>query len=340
MDHSPSPPPAAAIMDMAAGLWLSRAIWLAAHFGIADLIQDDPVPVKSLAQASGVREDMLRRVLLALSAHAVFRRGTGDRFGHTNLSNVLRSDHPQSQRAFVDSVFGGEHFQAWAAIDRTLREGRTAFEAQWGMRAFDWYAANPERRDLFAKAMTGITLSTEAPVLAAHIFSPFSLAVDIGGSAGSLLRGLLARHPQAQGILFDLPGTIDAMKDNLARQAEGARIAPIGGDFFESVPEGGDLYLLKFILHDWNDDQCLTILANVRRAIRSGGRIAVLEMVLPDDGSPHPGWLMDLNMMAMTGGRERTASQYRHLLEAARFEVSRITPTQSPMSVVEAIVAN
>jgi len=319
------------------GLWISRVIWAAAHLRIADHIDAEPVAIDALATATGTSPDALARVLSALTSIGVFARAADGRITHSPLSRVLRSDHPGTQRAFVESVFGHEHYEAWGAIAGTLRTGTTAFDLHYGKPVFDWFGEHPASAGLFAEAMTAVTRATEEAVIAAHDFGRFGLAVDIGGSHGSLVRRLLAANPDARGILFDLPATAAEGKAMWADAAEAPRLTAIGGDFFASVPAGGDLYLLKFILHDWTDQQSIAILRNIRAAMKPDGTVAIIEMVLPDDPAiRHPGRFMDLNMLVMTGGRERSANDYAALLEAAGLTLRSVTPTPSPMSVITA----
>ncbi len=325
--------PADMIMQMASGLWVSRAIWTACRIGVPEAIGDKPTSIRSIAHVTGTDAEMLRRLMNALAAAGVFQRTPEGLFGHNELSDVLRKDHPASQRAIVDIVFGDEHYQAWGLIDRTLKTGKTAFDLRYGMPVFGYFGQHPDRAAAFSEAMTSSTRMLEEAIMAAHSFRPFDLAVDVGGSQGSLLRSILARHTEARGIIFDLPEIVEVVQPTL----EGTRITAEAGSFFENVTAGGDLYLLKFILHDWTDEQCGMILANIRRAIRPDGRVAIFEMVLPDAPVPHPGWFMDLNMMAMTGGRERTVAEYEALLTHAGFKLDRVTRTTSPMSVVEAV---
>lgn len=328
--------PVEAVMQMASGFWVSRALWGACRLGVADAIDDEPQPVERLAQKVGAEPDSLRRLLNALSAFGVFARDGEDRFAHTPLSRVLRSDDPATQRSFVESIYGDEHYEAWGVFDQTLRTGRTAFDLKFGKPVFEYFGEHPQSAQLFSQAMTATTKIVEQSMFEAHSFRPFTLAVDVGGSLGSLLRGVLARHPDAEGILFDRPRLVEQAEAVWAGTPEASRMRAVGGDFFEAVPEGGDLYLLKFILHDWTDQQCVQILKNIRSAIRPDGRLAVMEIVLPDNPEPHLGWLMDLNMLAMTGGRERTVAEYAKLFDAAGFRRDRVTRAV-PMSVVEAV---
>jgi hypothetical protein len=267
----------------------------------------------------------------ALVAAEIFVAAGEDSYGHSAVSPFLRSDNPISQRDFIASVFGGEHYAAWGALEESLTGGATAFDSLYGQPVFDWYNEHPQEAQSFSRAMEGTTRIVEAALLASWTPPPFELAVDIGGSRGTLLSALLARAPEARGILFDLPGIADSVRSGLPD-----RIEAVGGNFFESVPEG-DLYLLKLILHDWTDEQSLAILRSIRAAIRPGGRVAIVETLLPEQVEPHPGYLFDLNMMVMTGGRERSAAEFGALLEQTGFRLESVTPTPTPMGVVQGI---
>jgi hypothetical protein len=325
--------PVDTIFQLASGLWVSRALWAAARLRLADLVGEQPVALGELAAAARARPDMLGRLMNALTSFGIFARTADDRFEHSDVSRHLRSDHPASQRAIIESVFGHEHYEAWGAIEHSLCNGETAFEVIYDMPVFAWFGEQPASAKLFSEAMTSSTRMIEKELLAVCDFGSFSLAVDVGGSQGSLLRGLLARHSHARGILFDLPEIVDLVRPAL----KGSRIKGVSGNFFEAVPAGGDLYLLKFILHDWTDEQCGVILRNIRAAIAPGGRIAIAEIVLPEGGQPSPDYLMDLNMMVMTGGRERTASEFDALLRDAGFRMENVTATGAMLSLIEAV---
>lgn len=330
----PQSNPLFALVEMASGLWVSRALWAAAEFGVADAIGDEPAALGQIAQATGTREEPLRRLMKALVSVGLFTTDGDDRFGHNETSIFLKSDHPLSQRAFVRTIFGGEHYAGWGALGRSLAEGGTAFDHAYGRPVFDWYGDHPREAEAFSRAMQSTTLLIETMLMAMWTPPPFDLAVDVGGSRGPLLAGLLARAPQARGILFDLPEVADAVRPGIADP----RIEVIGGDFFDSVPEG-DLYLLKLILHDWDDKASAAILKNIRAAIRPGGRVVIIDALLPDRVENHPGFLMDVNMMVMTGGRERTAAEFGALLERGGFTLDSITPTPTPMGVVQAVAS-
>lgn len=328
--HTPANP-VEALIGLASGLWVSRALWAAARLGIADSIDPEPTPLALIAERSGADEGNLRRLMNALVSIGLFRAEVEDRYAHSDLSPFLRSDHPISQRAFIDSVFGGEHYAGWGAIEDSLRSGGTAFDSLFGKPVFDWYGTHPAEARKFSGAMEGTTRLIEAALIASWTPPPFTVAVDVGGSRGTLVASLLQGNPEARGILFDLPDIVESVEGSLSDP----RIDLVGGSFFDSVPEG-DLYLLKMILHDWTDEQSEAILRNIRAAIRPGGHVAIIETVLPEEVGPSSGYLMDLNMMVMTGGRERTAAEFGALLERTGFSVEAVTPMPIPMSVVQA----
>ena len=325
-------------LRLLAGFRLSRAVWLAARLRLADLAGDGPATVRELAAASETDPDALERLLRALAAFGVFRFDVGGRVGQSPASELLRSDHPRSQRGWIECVLGGEMFEAWGELESAVRTGRPAFDARHGMSWVEYYRQHEDAAARFAEAMTATTAAFEDALLAAGPFPPFALAVDVGGSEGSLLRRLLERSPDARGLLFDLPEVVSGWRASRPDDL-GGRLDAAAGDFFEAVPAGADLYLLKFILHDWDDERAVAILDRVRAAAAPGGRIAIVETVLPDTPAEHHGWHFDLNMLAVTGGRERTAAGFAALLERAGCRIERVTPTESPLSVILAATA-
>ncbi len=334
MPAFPQSNPLFALVEMASGLWVSRALWAAAELGVADAIGDEPASLEEIAAATGAREAPLRRLMKALVSVGLFTAEGDDRFGHSETSIFLKSDHPLTQRPFLRSIFGGEHYAGWGALGRSLTEGGTAFDHVYGRPVFDWYGDHPAEAVAFGRAMQSTTLLIETMLMAVWTPPPFELAVDVGGSRGTLLQGLLARAPEARGVLFDLPEIADAVRPTITEP----RIEAIGGNFFDIVPEG-DLYLLKLILHDWDDDRSSAILENIRTAAYPGARVVIIDALLPETVENHPGFLMDLNMMVMTGGKERTVAEFEALLTGAGFQLESVTPTPTPMGIVQAVAA-
>jgi hypothetical protein len=333
MQHSL--PPQAEIFHIIGGYWLSRAVYLAARLKLADAVGDQPASLAAIADVTGTRPDRLRRLMRALAAHGFFQDCGNETFSQTPLSETLRSDRPGSMRAFAEAELGHDHYDSWRNFETCLREDGTAFERVYGMPIWRYYAEHPETNALFGEAMTNLTSIANAGILAGYQFSSFRRAVDVGGGHGSFLCAILDNHPDARGVLFDLPSVLaDAAKARFVTRHQD-RLELVGGDFFEAVPANGDLYLLKFVLHDWDDERSGHILNNIRRVIDPSGRLIVVEIVLPPMNEPHIGPLIDLNMMVMTGGAERTEIEYRELLAKSGFRMDRVTPTPSPFSVIE-----
>jgi hypothetical protein len=316
---------------------VARAVWATAHLKIADSLSQGPRTASDLAGELSLHAASLERLLRMLTGYGYFACDETGRFALTDMGALLRSDHPQSQRAYVDSIWGGSHYEAFACLAEAIRTGKSAFELRYGALVFDWLPQHPEEAALFAQAMSATTAALEDAVVAAHDFGAFTRLVDVGGSHGSLAVRLLEAQPRATGLILDLPDVIEAGRPTWSASAVADRIAGEGGNFFERVPAGGDFYVLKFILHDWPDDECVRILGNVRAAMAPQGRIAVIDNVLPEELAPHLGWTTDILMLAMTGGRERTAAEFDRLFADAGFERSRLTETPAGVGVVEAL---
>jgi len=333
-------PPQVEIFNIIGGYWLSRAVYLAARLKLADVVGDRPTTLSTIAAATGTKPEPLRRLMRALAAHGFFQDTGNEMFSHTPLSETLRSDRPGSMRAFAEAELGHDHYESWRYVESCLREDGTAFERVYGMPIWCYYAEHSETNALFGEAMTNLTAIANSGVLADYQFAPFRHAVDVGGGHGSFLCAILDHHPSsATAVLFDLSSVLaEAQKADFIKRHH-ARLQLIGGDFFEAVPEGGDLYLLKFVLHDWNDERSGVILNNIRQVIDPSGRLVVVEIVLPPMNEPHIGPLIDLNMMVMTGGVERTKVEYRNLLARSGFRMNRVIATRSPFSVIEAAPA-
>jgi hypothetical protein len=234
-----------------------------------------------------------------------------------------------SLRALLDAETAPGHWLPWGRLDEVVKSGKSQADAALGMNVWDYYATNKDEGNTFSQAMTGMSMMAVHAVSMAYTYPTASKIVDVGGAHGALLGTVLAAQPNAKGVLFDLPHVVEAAPAH-------DRMEKVGGDFFKEVPAGGDLYLMKFIIHDWDDASCVSILKQVRRAMAPGGKLAVIEMLIPEDGTPHPSKLMDVNMMVMLSGRERTGAEMTALLEKADFKVTKVVPTPSPFSIIEA----
>jgi hypothetical protein len=275
----------------------------------------------------------------ALASNGILKQRRDGRFALTRVGQELRSDTPDTMAAMVELIGTPEHWEHWGSLLQSVRTGETAAEAVRGMPIFDYFETRPEYAEVFNRAMTGVSSMAIESLDGAYDFSDRKMIVDVGGGHGALLGAVLRKAPRASGVLFDQPSVIDGAGAPLEAAGVSERCTMIAGSFFESVPQGGDAYLLKTIVHDWADDQALAILRNVRSAIAPTGRLLVLEMVLPAGAPPHPGMLLDLEMLVQAGGRERPGVEYAELLSKAGFRQTRIVPTAGPMSIIEAVPA-
>lgn len=297
---------------------------------LLDHLDDTPKSAAEIAAASGLNPGKLLRLLRFLASQQVIECNEDEGFCHTRRSRLLQTY--QSGLQFLREAMG-----AAPGLAQCLASDRPAFDCSFGMPVFDYLAQHPEAERYFGELMNRTTAIAEAFIFANHSFEPFRLAVDVGGSHGSLMLALLSRHEEARGVVFDQPGTAKLAGEKIAGSKLAGRIEARGGDFFESVPAGGDLYILKQILHDWEDEDCVKILRSIRRAIANEGRLAVIEYLLPTAQLHHPGFAMDMHMMVLSTGRERTRSEYEVLLEAAGFRLDRVTDNPAGQSVAEAV---
>ena len=330
-----SPPPVA-MLQMMTGYWVSQAVYVAAKLGIADLLIDGPVSCDNLATLTRTHAPSLRRALRALASVGVFSEVAPGQFALTPLAALLRSATPDSMRALA-IMYAEEQYRAWGDMLHSVRTGQSAFEYRFEMGIFEYFAKNPEASAVFNEAMTGWTAQVAGAVVDSYDFSPFGTVVDVGGNQGTLLAAVLRSQPTARGILFDLPHVVAGTAGSLATTEVEKRCARVGGSFFEAVPTGGDAYILAQILHDWDDERCVVILKQCRDVMPAQGKLLVVELVLPEGDEPFFGKWLDLHMLVMASGRERTAAEYGKLFRAARFELARVVPTPAGPSIVEGV---
>ena len=326
--------PSDEMLDLTTAYIVSRCIQTLAQFGVADRIGAAPRQVDDLARECEVDGHALRRVLRLLASRGVFREEGADLFGHTPLSETLRADHPNSMRAWAQMT-GGPIFEAFAGLRHSLQTGQPAFQAIHGATTYQYLKSHPAERADFAEAMGDWNRRLALSVLATRDFSNTELIVDVGGSYGFLLGEILQRYPETQGIVFDLPEIADAAQRRLQDIGLASRCQAIGGDFFESVPDNGDIHLMSWILHNWNDEDCVRLLRRSRAAIRPSGRLLTIEHVLQGGNTYDFGRVSDLAMLVTFGGRERTESEYRELLDAAGFRLLQITRLSVPVFLLE-----
>lgn len=335
VDPAGTPPPVA-LLQMMTGYWVSQAIYVAAKLGIADLLTSGPKTCEELAEATGCHPQSLQRVLRALSSIGIFTEHTAASFALTPMAEFLRSEHPASMRALA-CMYAEEQYRAWGDLLHSVKTGQTAFDKMFGTDYFAYLAGHPESEQVFNQAMTGWTNQLVSGVVDVYDFSGFRTVVDVGGGHGTLLAAVLQRHPGIRGVLFDRPQVVEAATDQLQAAGVVDRCTLVGGDFFSEVPSGGDAYVLSQILHDWDDERCIEILKQCRRAIRPDGRLLVIELVLPEGQEPFFGKWLDLHMLVLLGARERTAVEYNALFHEAGFDLAKVAAMPAGPSVVEAV---
>ena len=333
--NAPTLPPPVQVFLMSEGVVISTALSLAAELGIADLLADGPQSGEELAKTTSTHPRSLHRVLRLLSSVGVFTEVQPGRFALTPLGECLRTGVPGSMRSWLRMVGLKVWFHTYGDALYSLRTGKPAFARTNGVELFDYLATHPEEGEIFNSAMSDFGQGVAAAVVEGYDFSDVDTVVDVGGGNGSFISAILRANPRMKGILFDLPHVAEGAQKSIADAGLSKRCAIAGGDFFKSMPAGGDAYVLRWIIHDWDHDRALMILRNCRQAMKSTARLLLVETVIPAGDEPHPGKLVDFVMLTALGGQERTAEEYERLLDEAGFVLRRIVPTASPMSVVE-----
>jgi hypothetical protein len=334
-----APPPHAQLIQMATAQWVSRILYVAAKLGLADLLAAGPKGAEELAGPTKTHAPSLYRILRALGLLGVLTEDDKRRFSLTALGEALRTGAPGAARATVLTLASPWMSQGFDHLLYSVETGKSGLEKALGMPIFDWLAKNPEAASLFSETMVGFHGAEPDAVASAYDFSGLATIVDVGGATGNLLAAVLKKNAAARGVLFDLPHVVRDAPAFLKSRGVESRVTIDPGSFFERAPGGGDAYLLSHIIHDWSEEQCLTILRNCKNAMKPGGRVLIVEMVIPPGNVPHPGKMLDVMMLVGPGGQERTESEYRDLLGKAGFRLSRVVPTASAVSVVEAMTA-
>jgi hypothetical protein len=326
-------PPFRKIFNMLTGYWVSQAIHVAAKLKLADRVQAGPRTPADLARETGTQPHALYRLLRALASVDCFAEDEQGRFGLTPLAECLL-DRPGSQYA-VAMMMGEEHYQSWTDLLYSVRTGKPAFDRIFGKPIFDYLQEHPEQAKIFDAAMTGIHGPETQAMLDSYDFGGVGTLVDIGGGNASVITTVLKSYSKLKGILYDLPGVIERARGAIATAGLSGRCSAIGGSFFDAVPAGGDAYMMRHIIHDWDDDKSLTILRHVRKVIPPSGKLLVIEMVIGPGNAADFGKYLDLNMLVLPGGQERTAEEYRALYARAGFRLERIVATPSMVHVIE-----
>jgi len=332
-EENPSPP---ALFEMATAYWLSQAIYVAAKLGIADLLRNGPQSCVALATSTGSDAPSLFRLMRALSSVGIFAHLGRGHFALSRLAERLQTGVHGSLRAMVITI-GEIHYQACGSLLHSVQTGSPAFNTVFGASLFDYLQQNTDAADAFNQGMANVSSMLAYAVLMAYDFAGISSIVDVGGGQGKLLEKILQFNPDITGTVFDTASTIEGAQQGFGGDLRKRRCSYVVGDFFTSVPQGADAYLLCGVIHDWDDRRALRILRNCRRAMTEKGRLLIVDMVVPDTDATSFSKLLDLNMLAMTGGRERTQAEFRALLDAADYKLTRIIPTMAPQSIIEAV---
>ncbi|WP_437524455.1 methyltransferase [Sorangium sp. So ce726] len=326
-----------AMMDRSLGLVYTSMLSVVARLGIVDLLESSPQSAEQLAQRTGLHVDSVLRVLRALVSVGIFRRLPDGRFANNRLSRALKGGQLDRMREWVTYFGSQSNIAAWNDLERTVRTGHNAFERVFGMDVWQWFDGHPDEREMFAQAMMGITVA-DAPVIATlYPFHEIRTVCDVGGGRGTLMSELLVRHPHLRGVLVDGEGVLESARELLAQRGVSDRVELCPGSFFESVPEGADAYVLKNVLHDWDDARCKTILTTVRRAMKPGQRLLLVEILAPRHDNDNVAAFVDVHMMTVcSNGRERSVVELHALLRATGFESARLFPYPTT-NVIEAV---
>lgn len=332
------PNPAEPVFQVAFAYMTSAALHAVIELDIPDLLAAGPRPVSELAHDSKANEDALYRTLRLLASLGIFTESAPRTFAHTPASDTLRKDAPNSTRAMARFAGNPFHYRVYAEYLYSVRTGRPCVDVAVGMPVFDYFASDKHESEVFNAAMVSISAQVVPAALEAYDFSGINLLVDVAGGHGSVICPILQKYPQMRGILTDLAHVLETATDCICEHGVQSRLERIPCDFFKAVPAGGDAYLMKNIIHDWDDEKCLTILGNIRTAMGAPqGRVILFETVIVPGNEPHFSKFLDIEMLAMPGGRERNEAEFRALFGRVGFRLTRIVPTKSPMSVIEAV---
>jgi hypothetical protein len=326
--------PGAQLLHLITGYWVSAAIGVAAELGLADLLADGPRASTDLATMTGSHPVALSRLLRTLASVGFFTEGAPGCFALTEMGALLRQEHPASLYGFTRYACGDREWRLFGALRHSVATGQPAQHHVFGSSSPAYWAQHPEERAIFDAAMRSTTAQVMEAVVRTYDFSPFHTVVDVGGGHGALLTAILSATPGLRGILFDLPEVAEGAKPHLAAAGVLDRCEVVGGDMFTAVPGGGDAYVFSRVIHDWDDERAAAALASCRRAMRPTGTLLLVEEVIPPGDAPAYGKLSDLNMLVGPGGQERTETEYHALYTAAGFELTKVIPTPSRMSII------
>ncbi len=338
-DTAQAPPPQAQLMQMAMGFTVPFLLRAAAQLHLADHLADGPKNAEQLADFTHTHAPALYRFLRTLASIGIFTEDETHRFSITPLAEPLRSNVPGSVRTSILSFTGDLFVIPWHKILYSVQTGQPSFDKHFGAPFFDHISKDPEEAAWFSDLLIGMNSADAPAVAAAYDFSPYAHIADIGGATGHILTTILASHPGPRGTLFDLAHNQSGAAELIQARGMTERVTFVAGSFFEGIPTSCDLYIMSHVIHDWSEEQCLTILANCHRAMPRTSKLLIVEQVLPEGNAFHPGKMLDITMLTLTPGQERTEPEYRTLLKKAGFELNRVIATNSPVSIVEATPA-
>jgi hypothetical protein len=330
--------PAQLVLQVATGYMASSCLYAAIKLNVADHLAAGPKTMAELAKASGANEDALYRILRLLASLGIFDEVAPRKFALTPAADLLRKDAPGSLRGMAGFLPDPFHYRIYADIMHSMSTGTPASEHTLGMPVFEYLQKDQAYSQVFNDAMTALSAPVAAAAIEVYDFSDIGTLVDVAGGHGELLMSILNACPNVNGILADLAHVVEGATPRIANAGLSARMQTVACDFFQGVPEGGDAYIMKHIIHDWDDERASLILKNIAKAMgKKKGRVILLESVIAAGGTPDLGKFIDIEMLLFPGGRERTADEFRSLFERSGFHMTKVIPTKSPLSVVEAI---
>ncbi len=333
-------PPEAQLMQMIMGCFVSQAVSVAAKLGIADLVKDNPQTIRELAEKTATHERSLYRLLRSLASVGVFRETEEKVFALSPLAEPLVSERAGSVRDAAIFMGADWHWNVYGAMMHSVKTGEAAWKQIHGAEVFPYFQQNPAEYEIFNRAMSSFSAMAMPVIEAAtneNVFDGAKTLVDVAGGHGTLLAGFLKANPQLEGVLFDLPEVTERAPEFLAKEGVSERVETVSGDFFESIPENCDVYMMKHIIHDWDDERAVKILKNIAAVMNETGKVLIVEQVVPAGNAAHAGKIMDLEMLVSPGGIERTEEEYRDLLAQAGLKLNRVIGSASPLSIVEAV---
>jgi hypothetical protein len=323
---------------MSLGFMATAAIRAVMECKIADRLQAGAKPVSELARAAGVHEDALFRTLRALATAGIFTEVSPRTFANTPASDALRKDHPAGVHDTIFWITDRFHFESYAHFSHSVKTGQPAVEKSHGVKCFDYFPTDPETNDEFNNAMTSLSGMVIPAVLETYDFSGLGTLCDVAGGHGFVLTSILEKHKDLKGILFDLDHVVVGGRERIAKTGLTSRCETADGDFFKAVP-AADSYVMKHIIHDWEDEKALIILRNIHNAMRGNGKVILIEAIVPAGNEPHLSKWIDLEMLALPGGKERTEAEYRELFARSGFKLTNVVPNKSPLWTIEAVKA-